>query len=219
MVVVYAIAPKPWSPMALFLAGAFFGMLAFAWDSPPEFIETWRRGAEGERRTAKALRALRKRGWTITHDLPARFGNHDHVLVGRQGVFLLDTKNVTGEARVENGLLTVHRREDDRATYQLSKLPRSIGGAAAELHDELRRLVAVQGLWVSAVVVVWPALEDGVVDGDRITYVSGDRVADWLENQRPRLSAEHAAVVGAAVRTLGNRAVPRPVADSGRTLS
>src|SRR5215210_3581551 len=58
--VVYFAAPTPWRTIALFLGGAFFGMLAFAWDSPPEFIESWRRGAEGERRTAKALRPLVK---------------------------------------------------------------------------------------------------------------------------------------------------------------
>lgn len=85
--IAWVAAPEPWSTIGLFIAGLFVGMLAFACDSPPEFIENWRRGAEGERRTAKALRPLVKHGWTVIHDLPGEYGNRDHVVVGPPGVF------------------------------------------------------------------------------------------------------------------------------------
>ena len=173
-------APEPWSTIALFIAGMFFGTLAFAWDSPPEFIESWRRGAEGERRSAKALRPLVKHGWTVIHDVPGRYGNRDHVLVGPPGVFLLDTKNVRGVGGVEDGLLTVRRPEDERATYQFSRLARAITGASAGLHEELASRIQVPRLWVHPVVVVWPVFEGEPQMVDRVTYVGGNRVADWL---------------------------------------
>jgi hypothetical protein len=49
--IVYAIVPgAATKPIAIFVAGFILGMLAFAWDTPPEYIERWRRGAEGERK-------------------------------------------------------------------------------------------------------------------------------------------------------------------------
>jgi hypothetical protein len=75
--------------LAIFF-GAIVGVLLWLWDAPLAHIENWRRGAEGEKRTAKVLRALERDGWHVGHDLPSRYGNRDHVLVGAAGAFLLD---------------------------------------------------------------------------------------------------------------------------------
>jgi hypothetical protein len=54
----------------------------------------WRRGARGERRTARQLRKLVRAGWTVLHDLaiPHSRANGDHLLIGPPGVFLVDSK-------------------------------------------------------------------------------------------------------------------------------
>jgi hypothetical protein len=54
----------------------------------------WRRGARGERRTARALRKLVRQGWSVLHDVavPGSRANGDHLLIGPPGVFLVDTK-------------------------------------------------------------------------------------------------------------------------------
>jgi hypothetical protein len=54
----------------------------------------WRRGARGERRTARALRKLVRQGWTVLHDVavPGSRANGDHLLIGPPGVFLVDSK-------------------------------------------------------------------------------------------------------------------------------
>ena len=54
----------------------------------------WRRGARGERRTARHLRKLALQGWTVLHDLaiPQSRANGDHLLIGPPGVFLVDSK-------------------------------------------------------------------------------------------------------------------------------
>src|SRR6266545_7063785 len=54
----------------------------------------WRRGARGERRTARALRKLVRQGWTVLHDvaIPGSRANGDHLLIGPPGVFLVDSK-------------------------------------------------------------------------------------------------------------------------------
>jgi hypothetical protein len=54
----------------------------------------WRRGARGERRTARHLNKLVRAGWTVLHDLaiPGSRANGDHLLIGPPGVFLVDSK-------------------------------------------------------------------------------------------------------------------------------
>jgi hypothetical protein len=57
----------------------------------------WRRGAKGERLTARRLRRL-GRGWTVFHDLaiPGSRANADHLVIGPPGVFLIDSKHYRG---------------------------------------------------------------------------------------------------------------------------
>ena len=54
----------------------------------------WRRGAAGERRTARLLSPLERRGWAVLHDLalPGSQANIDHLVIGRGGVVVIDTK-------------------------------------------------------------------------------------------------------------------------------
>jgi hypothetical protein len=58
----------------------------------------WRKGARGERRTARRLRRLKRRGYVVFHDLamPGSRANLDHLLIGPTGVFVIDSKQYTG---------------------------------------------------------------------------------------------------------------------------
>jgi Nuclease-related domain len=48
-------------------------------------LRNWRVGAEGERATERALRPLERSGWRVFHDVQERYGNYDHIVVGRAG--------------------------------------------------------------------------------------------------------------------------------------
>jgi hypothetical protein len=63
-----------------------------------EDARNWRRGARGERRTARQLDRLTDRGWVVFHDLavPGSRANVDHLAVGPSGIFLIDSKNWRG---------------------------------------------------------------------------------------------------------------------------
>lgn len=101
----------------------------------PEHIERWRRGAEAEKRTAKALRGLTRRGWIVMHDLPGTYGNRDHVAIAPSGkIFLLDTKAPGGRITVEAGVLSVRWFEDPDDGYE-KDLTAKMRGAAAGLAD------------------------------------------------------------------------------------
>jgi hypothetical protein len=71
-------------------------------------LHAWRQGAEGERRTGAVLAALEAQGWAILHDLhwPGRpFANIDHIAVGPTGVYVIDSKNWSGQVEVRGGIL------------------------------------------------------------------------------------------------------------------
>jgi hypothetical protein len=83
--------PRLAGPAAALAAGALGWRLRFCVSAESA---AWRRGARGERRTARHLRPLLRAGWTVLHDLaiPSSRANGDHLLIGPPGVFLVDSK-------------------------------------------------------------------------------------------------------------------------------
>ena len=63
----------------------------------------WRRGAAGERRTARLLAPLERHGWVILHDLavPGSRANLNHLVIGPGGVFVIDSKQYHGRLQLD----------------------------------------------------------------------------------------------------------------------
>lgn len=93
------------------LGGGLVAGLAFARLRRRADAATWRRGAAGERRTARKLRPLTRHGWVVLHDraLPGSKANIDHLAVGPAGVFLVDSKQWSANVRYVRGRLRVGR--------------------------------------------------------------------------------------------------------------
>jgi len=173
------------------LAKFYFGVAAGATgalymafrDAPPAHIEKWRTGSEGEHRTANAVRRLVGAGWRVWHDIPRANGtNIDHVVVGAAGVFLLDTKNFEGEARVEDGELRIRWLEDPDDGWVCHGIAARMRGASAELKDEIEAATGVR-VWVQPVVVVWQRFPQRVAelsDRSSVYFVHGDALTGWL---------------------------------------
>ena len=198
--IVGLIVPTPWG----FVVGIVAGGLYVGWlsvrDSVPTHIEHWFRGAEGERKTERALRQLERAGWVVSHDLEGKYGNVDHFLVGPAGVFLLDSKWWRGTARVVGDVATVTQIEDPDASWSWPMLPGQLRGASAANHEAIRSLTGVNA-WVSAVAVLWCPFEQGVVSYNRVTYVHGDRLTAWLLEQPRRLSDDQIGQVARIIST------------------
>jgi hypothetical protein len=78
---------------------------------PSEQARTWQRGAHGERRTARLLDRLTRDGYVVFHDLavPGKTGvNVDHLAIGPPGVFVIDSKQWTGNVHQSADGLTWH---------------------------------------------------------------------------------------------------------------
>jgi hypothetical protein len=70
---------------------------------PSPDARAWRRGAVGERRTARLLAGLERRGWAVLHDLAVAGSraNLDHLVIGPAGVFVIDSKQYCGRLRLD----------------------------------------------------------------------------------------------------------------------
>jgi hypothetical protein len=202
-------------PLALgFLLGALLTGCIAILESPPAHIENWRTGAEGERRTARALAPLRRRGYVLLHDLSDRHtnehdrrGNIDHVVVCGGGVFLLDSKYLGGEVSIDADNVHLQRRDDADDSYDLPGLGRTMRGRAIRLQEDI---VAQTGVaFVQPVVVFWNPFEAGVVTGETVVFVHGERLGSWLEGQRAKMTPDVVALVADAI------AAARPPARRG----
>ena len=156
---------------------------------------SWMQGVWGEWDTEDVLDKLGT-GWVVEHDIERPRGNWDHVAVSRAGLFMIDTKSTNARATVAGDALRVGRR--------VSYPGASFRGAAVELRDTLHRMTG-QPPWVSAVVAVWGDFEQTEVQGDRVTYVKGSLLADWLAGQPTRISSDRARELGAAITELAGR--------------
>lgn len=175
----------------VWFAGLVTGLFVGAWiafrDSPPRYVESWHDGAEGERKTEKALRPLERGGWRTFHDLQARYGNYDHITVGPAGVFLLESKNLMGTVELRDGMPYLQRRLDPEAKMPFERIRPQALAAAARLKEEIERRTG-ERTWVQAVVVFWSEFPQGVVDDGRCVFLHGSKLRGWMEGRPARLS-------------------------------
>jgi hypothetical protein len=183
------------------IAGVFIGLWVAIGETPPRYIETWRDGAEGERNTEKALLPLERDGWIVVHDVQARYGNYDHIAVGPGGVFLIESKNLTGTTEIRDGVALLQRRLDPDAVERFERIRGRALSAAYRIKEDIHSR-ARERVWVQAVVVFWSDFPQGFIEEQRCVYVYGKRLRRWLEERPERLSAERVAAIGAAIQEL-----------------
>lgn len=103
---------------------------------------------------------------------------------------------------MENGLLTVRRPEDERASYQFSRVASAIAGASAGLRQEFRQKSEFRGFGFTQWSSFGRCLKASRKQVGRVTYVGGNQIADWLTGLDAELTPEHVAALGEAVRQL-----------------
>jgi Nuclease-related domain len=177
------LAPRLAGPAGLLAATASAWALRFR--SSPE-ASAWRRGAAGERRTARLLRQLEQRGWVVLHDLavPGSPANIDHLVIGPGGVVVIDSKQYRGRLQLDaNGLLW-HGRHLLTMTLR----------AARWEADQADEVLGVAEVRVAAVVAVHgPRVPGGRLQADGVTVAAARRVPDLLQILPPILGPERVA--------------------------
>jgi hypothetical protein len=153
---------------------------------PSAATRAWRRGAAGERRTARLVAPLERRGWAVLHDLaiPGTQANIDHLVIGPGGVVVVDSKRYRGRLRLDGYGMVWHGR------HLLVSALRKVLWAADQADDVL----GVADVQVAAVVAVHGAsVPWGLLRADGVTIVPARRVPDLLQALPPILGPERVA--------------------------
>lgn len=102
--------------VAALLLLALVGVAWMAFDSAGRRFEAFLKGARGEEIVAREL-ALLPAGWDVFHGVPrsgaealAGGGDFDHIIVGSDTMFVVETKNWDGPVTIERGMLKVRGR-------------------------------------------------------------------------------------------------------------
>lgn len=160
-----------------FFAGAVVAVAVCLAARPPSYVENHQLGAWGEQRTAKVLDPLMREGWRIVHDVSRAKSNIDHLVIGPGGVFVLDSKNLSGLVGVRSGRLGRASSASQNPRWD-DVQARSVRAQAHTVHQRISK--AGPAPWVTGVVVLWADFPQGCTEGDRMTYVHGDQLLDWL---------------------------------------
>ena len=140
--------------------------------SSPDAV-AWRRGASGERRTARLLELLERHGWAVLHDLalPGSRANLDHLLIGPGGVFAIDSKQYRGRLQLDAVGKLWHGR------YPLAPAVRAASWEA----DQAAQVLPDPGMAVVPIVAVHGAqVPWGKVVTDGVPVVSARRLPSML---------------------------------------
>jgi hypothetical protein len=197
----------PWRAAAVLAAGVAAGLLAaqavlgrgslagvivsvgLAWAlrfrvSPD--TRAWRRGAAGERRTARLLAPLERYGWAVLHDLaiPGSAANIDHLVIGPGGVVVTDSKQYRGQLRLDQDGFLWHGR------HLLISMLRRVRWEA----DQADEVLGVADINLGAIVAVHSAsVPWGRLEVDGVTVAAARRVPDLLLALPPILGPERVA--------------------------
>jgi hypothetical protein len=142
---------------------------------PSEQARSWQRGGQGERRTARLLHRLTRDGYVVFHDLavPGSDANLDHLVIGRSGVFVIDSKQWTGEVRQGADGLVWHNhycldRTLEVVRWEAERVGRLLSIRAAALLCVHGAHIQGGGLDTQGVAIVPARLLRGALGDDRV---------------------------------------------------
>jgi hypothetical protein len=171
--VLAAQAGLPWAGLVGLVAAALLGWrLRFR---PSEQARSWRRGAHGERHTARLLDRLTRDGYVVFHDLAVpgnTSANVDHLVIGPTGVFVIDSKQWTG---------SVHQGADGLAWHNHHRLDRTL----ETVRWEAQAISRLLGTRAAALLCVHGAhVHGGGLHAHGVAIVPAGRLRDALGQDR-----------------------------------
>lgn len=156
-------------------------------------LRAWRTGAIGEEQIGALLDSLGSQGYRVAHDVQTGRGNLDHVVVGPNGVFAIETKAASGKLWLKQGQLM-------KGNFSVEKWRSQAFGEALEVKKRIARVGL--DVWVEAIVVVTRiTLPKGPFVTKSVRLIeSKDLLKVILERPGPRLSSEEVSRAIAAVQ-------------------
>lgn len=191
-------SPIPW------ICVAALATVHAAW----RFFRLWphlrniKQGRDGERVVGQSLERLRAKGAEVFHDIPGKGFNIDHVVVAREGIFVIETK--TWSKRVD----VPGRQEIDAVDGKLFKAGREVDWRPV---DQVRNIADWLSKWlteytgqvfpVQPVVLLpfwWVNLDEATKA--KAWVLSHNAFPKWFTNEPLKLSGADVALAAARLR-------------------
>jgi hypothetical protein len=153
----------------------------------------WRRGAAGERRTARLLSQLERQGWVVLHDLavPGSRANLDHLVIGPGGVFVIDSMQFRVRLQLDPTGRLWHGR------YPLAPTLRAVSFEA----DQAAQVLPDPGVAVVPIVAVHGAqVPWGKMVSDGVPVLAATRLPRLLRALPAVLGPERVAAIANQAR-------------------
>lgn len=163
--------------------------------APDHEVRPWEIGAHGERIVGRLLAQLHS-DWTVLHDVPLgkQGANIDHVLIGPEGVFTINTKHhPRAKVEVTGGQIMVRGQRQQYASAAITEAYRT----SENLSICTGRYVFVQPI------VLFVGIESMTVhrDPSRVMVATDETILGLLNSQQVSLTPERLqAIIFAAVQ-------------------
>jgi hypothetical protein len=198
----------PWLGLILGVLAAMVAGWGLRFRPSPDAV-AWRRGAVGERCTARLLDPLERYGWAVLHDLavPGSRANIDHLVIGPGGVFVIDSKQYRGRLHLDASWRLWHGH------HPLAPTLRAVSFEA----DQAAQVLPDPGVVVLPVVAVHGAqVPWGKVVIQGVPVVAAQRLPTMLRTLPALLGPEQVAAVANQARIRFRPAACQP-ADHPRS--
>jgi Nuclease-related domain len=146
-------------------------------------VERHDRGAAGEEQVGATLETLSEQGWRVIHDASFGRGNVDHIVIGRAGIFTVETKSHPGPVRVDR----IHGAVLGQAQAQRAAVERVVG-------ERVEPLIVFSRAWV----------DRPLTRRKGVRVLPARMLLGYLQKRRPRLTEEgvqelHAELLAALI--------------------
>jgi hypothetical protein len=149
-----------------------------------QHIESYGKGAEGERKTGRVLDDRKLAGYRVLHDrrIPGSRANIDHIAIGPGGVFVVETKSYKGKLEIRRDEIFVSGRNRTSVLEQTWREAVAVQGAVGELLADFG-LDVVPLLCIHGVEFPW-----GKTAAQGVRIVGPRGLRKTLESAEPRLT-------------------------------
>ncbi|MFZ3077408.1 MAG: nuclease-related domain-containing protein [Candidatus Aenigmatarchaeota archaeon] len=182
-------------PIALYglFSGLIFFFISLVYFS--KYI-TWNLGAKGEEAVIDELKKLDK-DFFVLNDvrLPNTEGNIDHIVIGKNGIFVIETKNHKGNIKYENGKWT-QEKMNLKGGYYVSDLKNPIKQADRNA-VRLKEFISEKNIfsekfkpWINTIVVFTNPDANLQIEKTQSDIVKIGDLCKVIENKKNRIRLE-----------------------------
>lgn len=204
------LVPTPRPVLVSTVALGAVGWAAYKLWRARDTVRRLRLGRDGERQVAEALEQLRERGYRVLHDIQGDGFNVDHLLVGPQGLFLIETK---ARSKPMQGPVNV-RYDGDAVTVAGSRPRRNPIHQATALASWVADLVEESSgrrCFVRPVVLFPGWFIDITVRNPTVWVLNPKMLAAFIDREPTRLGPEDVELISSHVARHVRSEVSSPV--------